>query len=120
MECKKNKKAERYHETLIGTELKLPSVQYKWASPVWHQYVVRSTHRNKLRSYLSEHGIDTIVHYPIPPHLQQAYKNDGYYKRGELLATEEMANEVLSLPIGPHLSEKYQEHIIKALLDFYL
>ena len=112
-------KAACYHQALISTGLKLPLSNNEWASPVWHQYVVRTSQRNALQGYLLEQGIETIVHYPIPPHLQYAYNIDGCYKKGAFHATEVMAKELLSLPIGPHLSEKHQEQIIKALLNFY-
>jgi dTDP-4-amino-4,6-dideoxygalactose transaminase len=70
----------------------------------WHQFVVRSCRRDELKISLSEKKIPTLIHYPIPPHLQKAYKNLGY-ERGAFPIAEKLASEVLSLPIGLHLDE---------------
>jgi dTDP-4-amino-4,6-dideoxygalactose transaminase len=85
--------------------------------PVWHQYVVRSASRGLVQEHLRRAGIATMIHYPIPPHLQQAYAglNLGV---GDFPIAERLANEVLSLPIGPHLTLDQQRHVISALVDF--
>lgn len=70
---------------------------------VWHQFVVRVKDRDVFQSKLKEMGIPTMVHYPIPPHLSEAYV-DMHFKRGDFPIAEEMANTFLSLPIGPHMS----------------
>jgi dTDP-4-amino-4,6-dideoxygalactose transaminase len=82
--------------------LSLPVVP-EWASPVWHLFVVRHPKRDLLQQKLSEVGVSTLIHYPIPPHLCEAYSRLGY-KTGQFPIAEESANTVLSLPIGPHLS----------------
>lgn len=71
----------------------------------WHQFVIRSKNRDELQKKLSVNNIPTMIHYPIPPHLQGAYKNSKY-KLGNFPIAEKLANEVLSLPIGIHLTEK--------------
>jgi dTDP-4-amino-4,6-dideoxygalactose transaminase len=72
-------------------------------SHVWHLFVVRHPDRDALRQYLEENGVDTIIHYPIPPHEQEAYSE---WEDQSLPITERIHEEVLSLPMGPHLSEK--------------
>lgn len=74
-----------------------------WADPVWHLFVVRSQQRETLQVHLQQQGIGTMIHYPIPPHLQPAYSELGY-KQGDFPIAEMIHNEVLSLPIGPHMN----------------
>jgi dTDP-4-amino-4,6-dideoxygalactose transaminase len=108
--------AKRYSQALAESHYGLPHVP-EWADPVWHLYVIRTPQRDMLQAYLTERGIGTLVHYPIPPHLQQAYAELGY-KRGDFPIAETMAEEVLSLPMGPHLTFEQQDQVIAALLDF--
>lgn len=75
-----------------------------WAEPVWHLYVVQSPQRGDLLKHLTDAGVGTLIHYPIPPHLQQAYAAAGYMQ-GQFPIAEQIANQCLSLPIGPHLTE---------------
>jgi dTDP-4-amino-4,6-dideoxygalactose transaminase len=96
--------AEAYGQMLVGSGIGLPHVP-SWADPVWHLYVVRHPDRDALQRRLSDAGIGTLVHYPIPPHLQQAYAGSGW-ARGAFPIAESIADSVLSLPIGPHLSEQ--------------
>ena len=83
-------------------DLKLPFVP-EWSDSCWHQFVVRSSNRDTLQKKLKENGVDTLIHYPIPPHLQQAYLHLNL-KPGSLPIAEKLASEVLSLPIGIHLT----------------
>ena len=108
--------AARYQQGLAGCGLTLPQVP-DWADPVWHLYVVRHPKRDALQQALNEAGVGTLIHYPIPPHRQQAYAEQGY-RQGEFPIADAMAEEVLSLPIGPHLSFEDQDRVIAALLDF--
>lgn len=108
--------AKRYHAALQETALVRPTAP-EWAAPVWHLYVIRSPQRDALQRHLTDAGIDTLIHYPIPPHLQQAYAHLGY-KAGDFPIAEAMAREVLSLPMGPQLSAEDQEKVIATLLDF--
>jgi dTDP-4-amino-4,6-dideoxygalactose transaminase len=82
-------------------DLILPYVPV-WAEPVWHLFVVRTKNRLQLTQKLSEKGIGWLIHYPLPPHLQQAY-TDLQLKAGGFPISEVIANEVVSLPIGPHM-----------------
>jgi dTDP-4-amino-4,6-dideoxygalactose transaminase len=75
----------------------------EWADPVWHLYVIQSPQRDQLQKAMKDDGIDTLIHYPIPPHLQQSYSQLGY-RHGAFPIAERMANKVLSLPIGPYFS----------------
>jgi dTDP-4-amino-4,6-dideoxygalactose transaminase len=90
-----------YSEALAETDFSLPYV-LPWADPVWHLYVVRSPRRDALQARLAAAGIATLIHYPIPPHMQTAYANAGIDADALPLARR-LADEVLSLPIGPHL-----------------
>jgi dTDP-4-amino-4,6-dideoxygalactose transaminase len=95
--------AARYADRLAGTPgVAIPRAP-QWAEPVWHLYVVRISHRAELMAALQAAGIGSLVHYPIPPHLQQAYADLGLPK-GTLPLAERLADTVLSLPIGPHVS----------------
>ena len=105
--------AARYTRELQGLPLGLPSA-LEGAEPVWHLYVVRSANRDRLQTLLKERGVETMIHYPIPPHQQAAYRDFG--PRNYPLATA-MAREVLSLPIGPHLTDKQQTHVIAAVRE---
>jgi len=93
--------AARYGAALAGTGLILPAVP-DWAEPVWHLYVVRSGDRDGLQARLAEAGVQTQIHYPIPPHMQAAYADAGLAPEALPLARA-MAAEALSLPIGPQL-----------------
>ena len=94
--------AARYDDRLAGIAgLGLPRVP-QWAEPVWHLYVVRTNRRTDLVKALEKRGIGSLIHYPIPPHLQQAYADLGLPKGSYPLA-EELAETVLSLPMGPHM-----------------
>jgi dTDP-4-amino-4,6-dideoxygalactose transaminase len=91
-----------YAEALAGAGLTLPHVP-DWAEPAWHLYVVRSQNRDALQARLQEAGVGTLIHYPIPPHMQAAYAGMGLAPDTLPLARQ-LAGEVLSLPIGPHLA----------------
>lgn len=93
--------AHKYSLGLKDTGLVLPFVP-DWAEPAWHLYVVRTKNRDKLQEQLSSVGIGTMVHYPIPPHKQAAYAPAGFQNASLPIATS-LADEVLSLPIGPQL-----------------
>jgi dTDP-4-amino-4,6-dideoxygalactose transaminase len=111
--ARRKKIAARYEDALRDSGLVLPLVP-AWADPAWHLYVVQSTERDALQKRLAEAGIGTLIHYPIPPHLQQAYAHAGI-KKGQFPLAERMANQVLSLPMGPHLDVTGQEAVIGAL-----
>jgi dTDP-4-amino-4,6-dideoxygalactose transaminase len=104
--------AARYLEGL-GDGLTLPFVP-NWAEPVWHLFVVQSDARDALAESLGNCGIQTLVHYPIPPHRQQAYAEIGLAE-GSLPVAEKLARNVLSLPIGPHMTSEQAQRVIEAV-----
>jgi dTDP-4-amino-4,6-dideoxygalactose transaminase len=115
--ARRRRAAERYVQELEGApDLTLPSAP-EWAEPVWHLFVVRHPRRDALREHLEASGVGTLVHYPIPPHMQEAYSELGI-ERGSLPVSEAMAEEVLSLPIGPHLSDEEQAYVIAQVSAF--
>jgi dTDP-4-amino-4,6-dideoxygalactose transaminase len=95
--------AARYTAELVGAGFVLPTVP-EWAEPVWHLYVVQHAERDGIQKALKEAGIGTQIHYPIPPHLQGAYRDAGYAANRFPIA-EIMANRLLSLPMGPQLDD---------------
>lgn len=104
--------ASAYAENLTGSGLTLPQVP-DWAEPVWHLYVVRHSNREALQAKLNAGSIGTLIHYPIPPHLQDAYRNLAMPPEAFPLARD-LAAEILSLPIGPHLSiENVRQAIVE-------
>ncbi|QXP83539.1 DegT/DnrJ/EryC1/StrS family aminotransferase [Methylococcus sp. ANG] len=105
--------ADRYSTSLEHSNIRFPVVP-NWATPAWHLYVIRSPERNVLQQHLSRAGIGTLIHYPIPPHLQKAYNHLGY-KAGDLPVAERIAQEILSLPIGPHLEHHQLHRILEEL-----
>jgi len=88
-----------------------PSVP-PWADPVWHLYVLRVTARDEFREALAAGGVTTLIHYPIPPHRQLAYRGHPVATRA-LPVAERLAGELVSLPIGPHLSEEQLNRVIE-------
>jgi len=100
--------------SLAASPLVLPVVPH-WASPVWHLFVVRSAQRAALQQQLAQAGIGTLVHYPIPPHLQPAYADAGY-QPGDFPIAEQLHREVLSLPLYPQLSQPALTHTLAAVM----
>ena len=90
----------------------------QWAKAVYHLYIIRTKKRDELQKYLSENGINTGLHYPIPLHLQKAYANDGF-KQGDFPITEKVASEILSLPMYPELTTEQIEFIVQKIKEFY-
>lgn len=107
--------AAKYLEELRETELMLPGV-CEGANPVWHLFVVRSKHRDELQRYLKSQGVNTLVHYPVPPNLQAAYKDLSL--PCEYPIAEAIHREALSLPMGPHLSEEQAARVVEAARAF--
>ena len=93
--------------------LALPFVP-EWAEPVWHLFVVRHSQRNALQAKLAAAGIGTLIHYPAPPHCSGAYAG-GKWRRGAFPIAENLADTVLSLPMGPHLAEEQVSHVIREI-----
>ena len=105
--------ANRYIEGLADTRLILPHVP-DWAEPVWHLFVVRHAQRDALQQCLANADIGSLIHYPIPPHKQQAYADAGFAPSAFPIASR-MADEVLSLPMGPHLTAAAVDHVVSTI-----
>ncbi|NDF12355.1 MAG: DegT/DnrJ/EryC1/StrS family aminotransferase [Proteobacteria bacterium] len=108
--------ASRYQKEIAGFKaIRLPAIS-SHSRPVWHQYVIRTKHRDKLQKHLTKTGIGSHVHYPVPNHLQPAYK--GNFDQKVLKDYETLCNEVLSLPIDPMLSDQEVSQVIAAIKQF--
>jgi dTDP-4-amino-4,6-dideoxygalactose transaminase len=105
--------AKKYDELLSGSGLELPA-EMPWARHVYHLYTLRVEDRDELQSALLAEGIQTAVHYAVPAHLQPAYSALGY-RRGELPRCEKAANDVLSLPLYPEMTETQVRRVSQAL-----
>ena len=108
--------AARYIAGLAGTALVLPEVAPECES-VWHLFVVRSKQRDGLRAHLQEKGIETLIHYPTAPHLQEAYADLGY-KTGAFPIAELLQDEIVSLPIYPQLTDAQVDDVVAACKEF--
>ena len=107
-----------YHEALKNIDDVILPVTAKEATHVYHLYVIRTSRRDELQQYLQEQGIGTLIHYPVPPHLQEAYKYLGF-TNGSFPVAEEIANTCLSLPIWPGMTENMVGHIANNMKDFF-
>jgi dTDP-3-amino-3,4,6-trideoxy-alpha-D-glucose transaminase len=108
--------ARRYLDALAPTEITLPAVR-DGAEPSWHLFAVRSERRDALQTHLEQAGIETLVHYPLPPHRQPAYAGT-VMADADLPVTDEVAATVLSLPLGPHLDAGGADRVIDAVTSF--
>jgi dTDP-4-amino-4,6-dideoxygalactose transaminase len=106
----------RYLEQIKNPLIKLPKLQ-AGATTVWHQFVIRTKYRNELIRFLEERDIYTLIHYPIPPHLSQAYQYLNI-PEGKLPVTEAYAKEVLSIPLYNGMTEEEQSWVIKNINEF--
>ena len=110
--------ASRYRELLSEAPTKvIPPYEPSWSRSVYHLYVVRSAERDKLQEHLTKSGIGTGIHYPIPIHLQNAYRSMGF-KKGDFPVTESVAAQVLSLPMFPGLSAAQQKRVVEEIARF--
>lgn len=108
-----------YYEALKDcSQINLPTIAEN-ATHVFHLYVIRSNKRDALQAYLLENGIGTLIHYPIPPHLQEAYQELGYEK-GDFPIAEELADTALSLPLWPGMTQQQIEIITQKIQLFFL
>ena len=96
----------------------VPPYEPLWVKAVYHLYVVRVQERERLQAYLSEHGISTGLHYPVPLHLQKAYENRGFHQ-GDFPVTERIAKEIISLPMFPDLTVEQQQRVVATVKEFY-
>jgi dTDP-4-amino-4,6-dideoxygalactose transaminase len=110
--------ASMYNEALKELdEVVLPEV-HPAASHVYHLYVIQTAQRKKLQSYLQEHGIGTLIHYPVAMHLQPAYAYLGY-KKGSFPIAEEIADNCLSLPMWPGMNQHHVDQVSNTIKKFF-
>ena len=110
--------ANTYNQKLAGIgDLILPEVATH-ASHVYHLYVIRTKQRDALQHFLSEQGVGTLIHYPVPPHMQEAYQELNY-RKGDFPLAEEIAETCLSLPIYPGLTEEEINQVVSAITSFF-
>ncbi len=111
------KLAELYNKKLKDFPILTPDF-FTHKKSVFHLYVIRTEKRDELKDFLSKNGIGTGIHYPIPSHLQPALKYLNY-KKGELPVSEKIADEILTLPMYPHLKEEDIEYIADKIIEFF-
>jgi dTDP-4-amino-4,6-dideoxygalactose transaminase len=109
--------AARYLERLRDLPLRLPAL-IPDAESSWHLFAIRNSERDALRDHLAAAGIDCLIHYPIPPHLQDAYAPLGH-RKGAFPIAERIAAETLSLPIGPHMGLDDADRVCDAIAGFW-
>lgn len=112
----RNKIADYYNSHIDNPQIICPQYPLD-AYCVWHQYVIRCRERDRLKEYLNSKGIETIIHYPIPPHLSEAYKYLGY-QTGDFPITEEYANTVLSIPMYGELTDEEMQVVVRVINEF--
>lgn len=112
----KNRLCKKYLDELCNEAFELPRIR-EGATHIWHQFVIRCEKREELIDFLKERGIGTIIHYPIPPHLSQAYQYL-QYRKGDFPVTESYADRVLSIPLYNGMTEEEQNYVISALNCF--
>lgn len=107
--------AEYYVQNIKNEKILLPFVQNESLSHVWHIFIVRAAYRNQLQEYLTRCGVQTLIHYPIPPHKQQAYAE---WVDANFPISEQIHREVLSLPISQVMSWEQVEKVVEAINAF--
>ncbi len=107
-----------YHRSLSGVgDLRLPKIA-PGCSSVYHLFPIRSDQRDALQQYLLAGGVGTLIHYPVPPHLQKAYAGQGW-RKGQFPIAEDHAKTLLSLPLFPGLREEEQAEVIRLIQSFF-
>ena len=114
---RRNEIAHRYLESLTETEVVLPKIR-PGAIHAWHQFVLRVSNRDSFIDHMSNHGVSTGIHYPIPCHLQPVFSNHPQSKPGTLPFTEKLCDEIVSIPIFPLLTDDEVERVITAVQLF--
>jgi dTDP-4-amino-4,6-dideoxygalactose transaminase len=112
--------AQRYRMELSGLEIVLPTEPYAcgWEGHIYHQFVIRTPERNRLRAFLAEQGIGTEIYYPLALHQQPCFESLGY-KTGDLPVAEQAASECLALPVFPELTDEEQALVILRIGEFF-
>jgi dTDP-4-amino-4,6-dideoxygalactose transaminase len=115
---KRRENAQRYNDLLKSIDHITTPYESSWTKAIYHVYVIRIQKRDELQKFLSDNGINTGLHYPVPLHLQNAYK--GYRSlNGNFSITEKVAQEILSLPMFPELSKEQIEYVVEKIKQFY-
>jgi dTDP-4-amino-4,6-dideoxygalactose transaminase len=108
----------RTYATMLGRSPFLLPVEMKEARHVYHLFVIRTRKRNSLQTFLKGKGVETLIHYLIPVHLQKAYR-ELRYQRGDLPLTEQVSREILSLPFFPELKEEEMGEVARQMKKFF-
>src|SRR3989344_1489191 len=112
---KRRKIAEKYN-SLLKEHVITPKESGKHC---YYMYVIRVKNREDLQKYLKENGIETGIHYPMPLHLQPAYKNLDY-KKGDFPVAEKISEEILSIPLYPEMTQEQVEYVADKIKEFYI
>lgn len=112
------RKRARAYDTLLSSLPVIRPIEREHAHHIYHLYVVRTRKRDRLQGFLKERGIETLIHYPVPIHLQKAYQELGY-RRGDLPWTECCSREILSLPFFPEMTEAEMEEVAEGMHSFF-
>lgn len=112
----REKIANRYLSEITNPRIELPKIR-KGSEHVWHLFEIKTEERDKLQKYLKDNGIGTQIHYPIPPHLSEAYEYLGY-KKGDFPKTEKLANTLLSLPIYDGMKDEEVDYVIRIINEY--
>lgn len=110
----RQKIAQTYLHGITNTAVQLPVVNSE-KGHVWHLFVIRTNNREAFQQYLQQNGIQTVIHYPVPPHRQPAYKE---WSALSFPVSEKIHNEVLSIPMGPHLSDEEIEFVVQTINNY--
>ena len=106
-----------YYNRNLKNLVQVPVYNLKLVLPTFHQYIIRTRHRDKLRKFLKKNGIETAIHYPIPIHKQSVYKNK--FGNLSLKNTETFSKQILSLPIHNWLTLRDIEYVVKKIRSFF-
>jgi dTDP-4-amino-4,6-dideoxygalactose transaminase len=116
-----NRRRRRYaliYQELLRNSGVITPIERNYAKHVYHLYVIRTNNRHALQDYLKSRGVDTLIHYPIPTHLQEAYRDLGF-QQGSLPETEKCVDEILSLPMYPELTMDQIEEVARLVREFW-
>lgn len=114
---KKQLSIAKIYSNKLSKKVKLPIYDLNISNPTFHQFIIRTNLRDKLKNYLEKNNIDTAIHYPIPIHKQDAYKKQ--YGGIKLPMTEKFSKEILSLPINPYMTKTEINYVIKVVNNFF-
>ena len=114
---RRNEIATKYLDAFSNLDMKIPKIR-QGAIHAWHQFVLRVNDRDKFIQHMSDNGISTGIHYPIPCHLQPVFSDHPQGRRGQLEFTEQLCEEIVSIPIFPLLTDQEVERVISAVSSF--